>query len=233
MLISPTESPTFRALGTSSWKAEEYGVDAFWIARKKMYGVQRKALSDFVASVDDGRLATERLQMFALDHAFLVLETGERGGAQPREMPGGGLAALTKWARPWTGPQLRGVVYGLMADGIQVMWTRDEAETLERVRELEAWSKKDSHGSARGRGAAPQNVFGERGSREYATWLLRSLPGVGAKMADAIFDHFGGLPLALRNGIGIAELTAVPGVGKVTAERIVAVFYEGVTPKEV
>lgn len=211
-------------MGTSTWKCEEYGVDVFWVARKRLYGVQRKTLADFCASVDDGRLATERLQMFSLDHPFLILETGERGGGQPREMPNTNLAAIGAFGRPWTGPQLRGVVYGLMADGIQVICTKDEAETLERVRELEAWSKKAEHGSARGRGRVPESVFGERGAKEYGVWLLRSLPGVGAKMADAIWEHFGGLPLQMREGVTVKDLMAVDGVGKVTAQRIMDVF---------
>lgn len=227
MLVSPSESPAARALGQSTWRTEELGVDFAWAARGKWYGVQRKALSDFTASVDDGRLATERLQMFALDHAFLILETGERGGAQPREMPNGQLASLQSFGRPWTGKQLRGVLYGLAADGIQIICVKDEAETIARVRELEEWSRKDAHGSARGRGSAPANVFGERGSREYGVWLLRSLPGVGAKMAEAIWDHFQGLPMQMREGVGVSELVKVAGVGKVTAERLLAVFGEG------
>lgn len=231
MLVSPTESPDARALGTSSWKAEEYGVDFWWVARKKMWGVQRKALADFCASVDDGRLATERLQMFSLDHALLILETGERGGAQPREMPNGQLGALSKFGRPWTGAQVRGVCYGLMADGIQVITTRDEAETIERIRELETWSRKETHGAARGRGSAPADVFGVRGDRQYGEWLLRSLPGVGAKMAAAIWDHFGGVPFTMSEGVGVKELMKVEGVGKVTAERIVRVF-DGSREKE-
>lgn len=226
MLVSPTESPAARALGQSSWKAEEYGVDFWWVGRKKLYGVQRKALPDFCASVDDGRLAQERLQMFSLDHAFLILETGERGGAMPREMPNGVLAAVggSGFGRPWTGSQIRGVMYGLMSDGIQVMTTRDEAETITRVRELEDWSKKEVHGSARGRGSVPRSVFGELGERQYAAWFLRGLPGVGAKMAEALLDHFGGVPFQLRDGVGVKELMKVEGVGKVTAQRIVDLF---------
>lgn len=195
-----------------------------WIARKRSWGVQRKALKDFVASVDDGRLAKERLQMHSLDQAVLILETGERGGGQPREMPNTQLAGLGSYGRPWTGSQLRGVLYGLMAEGVQVVCVRDEAETIARVVELEAWSRKVRHEAARGRGAAPTDVFGKRGRREYACWLLQSLPGVGPEMAGRLYDGLGGLPFGMREGVGMKELMQVPGVGKGTAKKIMDVF---------
>ncbi len=227
MLISSTESPAFRALGTSTTKPEEFGVDVFWAARRQTWGLQRKALKDLVASVDDGRLAKEALQMASLDHAYLCLETGERGGGAAREMPNLQLAGLGKYGRPWTGPQLRGVLYGLTTRGIHIITTKDEAETIARVTELVAWSKKARHESAKGRGAAPVDVFGKRDDRTYATWLLQSLPGVGSQMAEAIYDHFGGIPVRMAEGVGMKELLQVKGVGKVAAKKILAVFGEG------
>lgn len=224
LLISSTESSAFRALGTSTTRPEEYGVDAFWVAQKQTWGVQRKALKDLVASVEDGRLAKERLQWHSLDHVYLVVETGERGGGAPREMPNGALAALGTYGRPWTGPQYRSLLLSLASDGAQVLTTKDEPETIARVVELEKWSRKDRHQAVRTRGHVPTDVFGRRESKEYGVWLMSSLPGVGIDTATKIWDHFGGLPLAMKEGIGVKELTEVPGIGKVTANRILAVF---------
>lgn len=224
MLVSPSESPAARSLGTSTWKVEEWGADFGWVARGEIYGAQRKALKDLVASVDDGRLAKELLQMTSLHHAFVVLETGERGGGWPREMPNGQLAGLGGYGRPWTGVQLRGVLYGVMARGVHVVLVKDETETIARVKELEVWSKKARHESARGRGMAPSNVFGKRGEREYAVWVMQSLPGVGVEMAGRIFDHFGRIPLRMDEGVGMKELMEVKGVGKVVAKRVIDVF---------
>lgn len=224
MLVSPTESAAARALGTSTWKPEEYGADFMWVARKLTYGVQRKALKDLIASVDDGRLAKELLQMASLDSAWLIVETGERGGGAPREMPNTQLAGLGKFGRPWMGVQYRGVLLGIASRGVHVLTTRDEPETIERVVELERWSRKARHESAKGRGAAPSDVFGKRGMREYGVWLLQSLPGVGVEMAGRIWDHFGGVPVQMREGVGVKELCEVDGVGKVTAKRVLSVF---------
>jgi len=224
MLISPTESPSLRALGTSTWRCEDWGADVFWVARGRTWAVQRKALKDLVASVDDGRLAKEMLQLQSADVPVLILETGERGGARPREMPDGSLAGLGGYGRRWTGRQLRGVLWGVADRGVRVECTRDEAETIERLGEMEAWSRKERHESARGRGPAPVDVFGKRGQREYGVWLLQSLPGVGVELAGRVFDEFGGVPFQLREGVGMTELMKVPGMGKVKAKRIMEVF---------
>lgn len=227
MLISPTESEALRALGTSTWRAEDYGADIFWVGRGETYGVQRKALKDLIASVDDGRLSKELLQMQSLDHPFLILETGERGGGAPREMPNTTLAGVGKFGRPWTGAQLRGVLYGVMTRGVHVVCVKDEAETIERVRELEVWSKKERHEAAKGRGQVPRDVFGKRGEKEYGVWLLSSLPGMGVEIASRVWDEFGGLPMRMKDGVDEAALTKVKGVGKVTARRILEVFGDG------
>lgn len=227
MLVSSTESEAARSLGISSQRPEDFGADFWWIARKLMYGVQRKALGDLVASVEDGRLAKELLQMQVLDRAFLVIETGERGGGDPREMPDTTLAGLGKFGRAWTGGQYRGLVYSVIARGIAVLQTRDEEATIARVKEIEAWSRKAKHSSATTRGQVPRNVFGERKEREYGLWLLSSLPGVGSETAGKMWDHFGGLPFVMREGVGVKELCEVGGVGKVTAQRVLAVFGDG------
>lgn len=210
-------------MGTSTWTPESYGVDFMWFARKQSYGVQRKALKDLVASVEDGRLSKERLQWHSLDHAYLIVETGERGGGAPREMPSGALAALGKFGRPWTGSQLRSLLLSIARDGVCVLYTRDEAETIARVVEIEKWSRKDRHASARGRGKAGRDVFGRRGEREYAVWLMSALPGVGVEMAGRIYDELG-MVLGLREGVGEKELMKVKGVGRGIAKKVVDTF---------
>lgn len=227
MLVSPTESEVARGLGQTSWKVEDWGLDFLWSARGQWWGVQRKALKDLVASVEDGRLAKERLQWtHVTGRVWLVIETGERGGAGPREIMGsGGLVGLGTWGRPWTGEQFRALTYSIMGEGVGVLLVQDEAETLRRVKELETWSQREH--ATMTRGTVPKDVFGKRDSRQYGVWLLSSLPGVGAEMAGRIWDHFGGLPIGMKDGIGEKELTGVPGVGKVTAKKIIDVFGQG------
>lgn len=230
MLVSPSESPAFRALGRSTWRCETFGVDAMWVANGDTYGIQRKELKDLVASVQDGRLTREVMQMAALDVAVLVVETGERGGAWPREM-GGVITGTAGWGRGWTVSQMRGLLWSLQARGIWVTLVRDEAATMEYLGELERWSRKKEHSSLLARGQAKAGLFGKRGSREFGMWMLMSLPGVGPKMAGDIWDHFGGDVVRLSDKVGGVEgLTKVKGVGKVTAKKIVEILGgEGMT----
>ncbi len=228
MICSPTESAVFREAlggGGGTWKCEAWGCDAIWSARGVYYGVQRKALKDLVASVEDGRLATERLQWPSVTGGvWVIVETGERGGAGPREMPNGTLASLGTYGRAWTGAQVRGLMYSLgMDDAVNgIVWVENERDTIARVIELRAWTMKDRHASARGPGKIRQDVFGNRGSKEYATYLLQCLPGIGPTTAVAIYDHFQGLPLQWTSTYD--ELIQVPGVGPLTAKRLMSVF---------
>lgn len=221
---------TFRQLGPSTWRCEEFGVDAMWSARGRLFGVQRKELKDLVASVQDGRLAKEMMQVGRLDVAVLVIETGERNGGWPR-VSGGMLADLGGFTRPWTISQLRGLVWSVMARGVWVLTVKDERECVEMLGDLEKWSKKDRHESLMGRGQVPGGLFGSRGSREFGVWMLSSLPGVGVKMAGDIWDEFGGDVVRLSDkvverggGDAVKGLTTVKGVGKVTATKIAEVF---------
>src|SRR5690606_37254518 len=68
LLISPTEPPAVRALGTTSSTPELYGCDILIVANKTRTGVQRKKFpEDLVASLADGRLYSQLPKMAALD----------------------------------------------------------------------------------------------------------------------------------------------------------------------
>src|SRR5512139_620381 len=75
MMIAPTEPAALRALGTVKLTPERFGVDIMWGSTVTgLCGIQRKEISDFFASMTDGRLAKERAQMQGLDLRVLVIE---------------------------------------------------------------------------------------------------------------------------------------------------------------
>ena len=59
MLISPSEPAAIRALGTTCDIPERHGCDVLFVAHGGYWGVQRKELKDFVASVNDDRLGKD------------------------------------------------------------------------------------------------------------------------------------------------------------------------------
>ena len=57
--VSPTEPAQLRAIADRvSMYPEDFGVDVLIAGKGNMLGVQRKAIPDFLASVEDGRLRT-------------------------------------------------------------------------------------------------------------------------------------------------------------------------------
>lgn len=211
MLISPTEPPAIRALGTTSSTPELYGCDILIVANKTRTGVQRKKFpEDLVASLADGRLYSQLPKMAALDRAVLILE-GHGQWTMDGEL-------VDRYAR-FTKTQLYGLVNSILWEfGVHVQTVRDVKETADYLAALEAWINKPKHSSLRTRPGAPKNSFGLTGEREQAAHILQGLPGVGVELAFRIYDHFGRVPL--RWDCTIEELMKVRGVGKVKAARI-------------
>lgn len=212
ILLSPTEPPGMRVLGTTSSEPERYGVDVLFEAPPiGLVGIQRKTFPDLLSSLRDGRIARGVVSMRALDLAVLVVEGepawGSEGYAIPEEL--GGLPS-TSWRRE----QYRSLLWSVQAEGIWVEHVPDVDGTVALVRSLERWCRKPRH-DALIRRAGPRRTLD---AHERARYLLQSLPGIGPRSADAILRRFGGLPFGWR--VTKDELATVPGLGKVRAARL-------------
>ena len=199
-LVSPTEPPELRRLGTSSGTPERYGCDVVWtLSGGSLAGVQRKTLTDLWVSLRDGRLAREVAAMtHGLECRVLVLEGRLRWTASGSLATG--TAALTR-------DQLRGIVLSAQARGIAVLHTDDVHDTVAAITHVRRWHDKPSHTALDQRPsptAAPH-------TRAWGVHLLQSFPGIGPTVAGRLVDHFGGVPL--RWTCRPDELAAVPGVG--------------------
>lgn len=213
MLISPSEPARLRSIGKVSRKHEEkYGVDVWWCARGKTFGVQRKELGDFLASINDGRLKTDRAKMKLLDHAVLLLE------GKPRWSLDGQLLSGSGYSHRWTRTQHRNYLLSVQNDGIMVDYTDDLDDTVLRIQEMQRWSEKD-HQSGKGR-PKPVSSWGKAGYREFQIHLLTSFDGIGPGQAEAILEYFGRVPM--HWSVGVKELQQVAGIGPVRAKRLMA-----------
>lgn len=200
--IAPTEPPKLKALGASSSLPERFGVDVFWTANKKLWGVQRKEYKDLLASADDGRLTREAGLATKLDHAFLVVEgwptfTGEG------EM-------VAQYGRPWTLASWTAYLLTCWSRGFVVWATPNLVGTCTFVEHLHDWSRKDRHGALSGREPMGRGMWGTPLNREYGVYVLSSIDGIGPELAGRIYDTYG---IPLEWTVTDEQLAAVPGLG--------------------
>ena len=216
-LIAGSEPRALKAMGTGSNAPENFGVDIMWSepAMGGLVGIQRKEIEDLIASVQDGRLAKEVHQMANLKMAVLVVE------GRPHWTPDGWL--VTKYTR-WSRAQHRGILRSLMHEyGVIVEATDDVYDTISFVREVEQWAAKGAHLSLARRPKPAPTEWGAVTDKGWASHLLQSVPGIGAKQAELIWDHFGGvLPIGLT--CDKAELTKIKGLGPKRVEALMKAF---------
>ena len=209
ILISPTERGPLAKLGKYSSLPEKKGVDAFWVARGKQWGVQRKEFpGDFVASMRDDRLSRELAQMATLDAAILLLEgygTWTNSGHELTQ-------AISK-------PQLWNyILSACLSRGIIAWQVADAQEGASYIRSAYEWSHKPVHRSLMTR-PNPTGSWGKRGNRDWELHTLQSFDGIGPGVAGKILDHFGELPL--RWTVTYDELLKVEGIGKKRAQALI------------
>lgn len=223
---SPTErGEIIRHLGRysggnikSSGIPESRGVDYVWEHNDTWHGVQRKELSDFLASLQDGRLAKEIGQMRAsITMPMLVIEesAGQPQWAHPHELDGGTWAGYT--GRPITWAALQKILLTIRAQGIGIAATSGPRQTAQWIVAMRDWSMKETH-SIKGR-PTPKDDWGNATNRDWQMHLLTALDGIGPKTANAILDHLGESPIKVT--VDEQTLCQIPGIGAVTARRII------------
>lgn len=220
ILVSPAEPPLVRGYFTSSSVPENLGVDFLFSNGETMVGIQRKAFpSDFLASIRDDRIAKELGQMETLGAKILILE------GTPRWIDDGQEQVLYGQHTRFTKSQLDSMTISLQhMHGVAVYWTESQEETVKLVKRIAGWfenskGKTPETSSLRKRNSPPKNEWGERGSKDWCIWIMQSFPGVGPKVARAIYDHFKYLPMTWT--VTEDELLEVPGVGKKIAKALI------------
>ena len=216
VLVAPTEPAYIKdnLPSISMITPEEYGADYMWSVNidgeTHFAGVQRKETSDLVASVYDGRLQKEIVQMQRLAYKFLVIEgrwNWNRDGQ------------LMHQYSTFHKKQLIGLLLSLQSRGIGWLESSSMQETVGLITQVKQWTEKPSHDSLLARPKPDKSVWGTRSSVDWGIHILTSFPGVGPKMAKAIIDHFGEVPLVWM--VDEIELMEVPGVGATRAQAMI------------
>lgn len=217
LFVAPTEPPMLKKLASKiTLMPEKFGVDVYFVGNKgRKVGIQRKEIKDLLASVNDGRLVKEVIQMEALDYKILIVEGRVVFDEQ-------GCLLANTFGQRWTRSQYDGLLWSVMDRGIWVCATGSLSDTCDTVQRMQRWFTKSSHNSLRNRPGIGKGIFGDGAtSDEAAAWILQSIPGIGVKLADEIVKKFG---LPLRLTVTREELMTIEGIGKTKAEMIVGMF---------
>ena len=223
-ILAPTERhPALLALvageaGTVSMLPEKYGCDVAWRAQDEWWGVQRKEIADFIASIQDGRLAREVAMMKHLPMRIVVIEGRIQWTTDGELLIGKRATRVTKM-------QFLGMQWSLQGLGVNVAFTESAYGTAEYIEGLAKWSTKARHSSIMRR-PGPVAIWGTVNDEDWALHLLQSFDGLGMEKCKAILKHFGGVPMDWS--VTEKEMMEVPGIGKVLARRLMQAFMRDV-----
>ena len=220
--LAPTESKIRDYLTTTEipWKTsdlpEKHGCDILIPTKKGVVGFQRKTLPDLVSSIQDGRLYYELSQLNAsatVAHSYLIVESmfvttidGNYAEAQ--------LSVST----------LHSIIAKFHAHNVGFLPTQSPRSTVTCCLSVSHYIASGKSGVLH-RPKQVTNEWGQSNSKSYGVFLLQSFPGIGPKVAEAIYDHFNGVPI--QWAVNAGELALVPGVGRKRAEALVGALRPG------
>lgn len=211
MLVAPTEPRTIKTLGKSSSLPEKYGADILVPVSGSFLGIQRKEISDLVASVQDGRLSKEISQLQQVGRAVLIVEGRLKWSTE-------GVLLGRDYGMPWTRTTHRNLLYSVQARGVWVESTDDANDTVACILNLHDYLRKPKHMGLMKR-PGPVSPWGKAVNQDWAAHLLQGFEGVGPETAKNIIEHFGGrVPLEWR--CDEAALKEVPGIGPKRAKQL-------------
>lgn len=216
MIVSPTEPKPLLAAATKvSMLPETFGADIAIRPHTNMgkgwIGVQRKEVKDLVASMMDGRLVQQIAQLESCLMAFIVIE-----GRFTWTIDG---MMMNAWKQEISKSSIDSLLLSIMMRNVHVVYTTDVHDTIKWCLMMEAWARKPEHTSLDNRPGPDGGVWGRVDSRAWSKHLLMGFPGIGSKLAGAIIDHFGGVPLDWSTPV--ENLMKVPGIGKGKAETLI------------
>lgn len=221
--LSPTEGQIREYLETVQvpWKTsaipEKHGCDLVIPTKAGVFGFQRKTLPDLIQSIQDGRLYYELNQINAsatISKAFLCVESSFNTTVDGTEYTEANLPVAT----------LRSLIVKFSHFGVGYLPTNNPRDTVACALGVAKYLSSGNVGTIH-RPKQVSNDWGHTDSKSYGIFLLQSFPGVGPKVAEAIYDYFNGVPI--QWAVNAGELAMVPGIGRKTAERLIAAVRPG------
>ena len=191
-------------------------------------GVERKALSDLLSSMQTGRLAGVQLNglLACYDVVYLVVEGIYKVDHSGRILipRGGSWQPFHLGRRQFTSRELDGFLNSLAIEaGFLVRETHTLHQTAMLIYNLYRWWQKPSHHSLL---AMHKHRFPDDGAGgvilqppSLARRIAAELPGIGWKRSLDVAKHFASVKAMVEADVG--EWITIPGVGKKTAKKVV------------
>lgn len=228
LLVAPSEHDIQTSLrqdqeGHIRWAIsslpEAHGCDFFYLNPNGILGFQRKTLPDLVASLVDGRLHYELDQIESsatVTHAYLIIES-----TLSRTTSGDLVDAQISI------DALRSVIAKCSARRVGYLPSSNPEDTIRCILGVAKYVRSPSFTTTT-RPKQLKDEWGTVNSDAYSLFLLQSFPGIGPKQALAIYTHFGRVPIAWT--VTVSDLMAVKGIGRKTAESLIAALRLESTP---
>lgn len=208
MLVSPAEPKELKVGKKTSGIPEQFGADFLTLSPVfGRVGVQRKTVSDLLASLGD-RVPREIALLKRLDLGIWMIE------GTPQWTDDGHLLSST--SSSFTIAQYLGILWSLQSNGFWLAHTSSMTETIRYLSLLDRWLRKDRHSSLLRR-QEPRGVLGKEDKTDRQIWILQGFPGVGYEKAKAIVTECEGLPFIVNPAI---DLESIRGIGPGIVRKI-------------
>ncbi len=221
--LAPTEKQIRDHLSETEipWKTsslpEQHGCDILIPTKQGIIGYQRKTMLDLVSSVQDGRLYYELNQLNAsatIKYAFLCVESRFITTIGTDQYVEAQISVST----------LRSIIAKFHHFGVGYLPTSSPSDTVACALSVARYLSSGRVERIQ-RTKNTSNEWGRTDAKGYGVFLLQSFPGIGPKVAEAIYDHFNGVPI--QWAVNAGELAQVPGIGRKKAEALIAAVRPG------
>lgn len=215
-IVSPTDQDLCNALGgISDLLPESWGADCLVDVLTKegnnlVVAFQRKHIpEDFLASVKDGRLSREILQLQQADIRVLIIEGNFRYDSY-------GALWISRRPTGWYRERIENMLLSIqVAHNIAVERTKDIEDTANRIKQITKWASESDHVSlVKRKGPAMLDWMQKQ---DKVSYYYQGMESVGYKLSRALSEMFE--PGDLYEAT-VEEIMAVPKIGKGKAEKI-------------
>lgn len=234
VLLSPTEQDLADELkdeAITSSLPEEKGADVLLYTEHGVFGFQRKKCpTDFLTSVEDGRLTREMALLKQCTFSRLIME-------EPFKYWYDGTVLLgykyekgkkVRIQSRYTKNHIMGMVNDIeLVHGVIVKQTEDLKDTVAYIRSMHHFMTKSGHTGLYSRPSA-KGTWYVPSSKDLHLWILQSFPGIGPTLADSIIKHFNG-EIPLKWTCTAEQLSQVPRLPKKKAYELIDSLLAGET----